>query len=67
MPALVAATGLPPAELVSQLASLAGSKEVSFDLGKQQALAWKVRVPIKCSLWGQALPQSCQAFGRICT
>ncbi len=43
MPALVAATGLAPSELVSQLSQLAGAKEVSFDLGRQQALAWKVR------------------------
>lgn len=42
MPALVAATGLPPAEIISQLAALAGAREVSFDLGKAQALAWKV-------------------------
>jgi hypothetical protein len=43
MPALVAATGLPPAELIAQLAALAGAKEVSFDLARTKALAWKVR------------------------
>ena len=45
VPALVDATGLPPAELVAQLAALAGAKEVSFDLGREQALAWKVLRP----------------------
>lgn len=44
MPALVAASGLEPKDIVSQLAQLAASKEVSFDLAPQQALAWKVRV-----------------------
>jgi len=48
MPALVAATGVPPSELVSQLAQLAAAKEVSFDLGRQQALAWKVGTGPAC-------------------
>jgi hypothetical protein len=42
MPAVVDATGLPPGEVVSQLAALAAAKEVSFDLSPKQALAWKV-------------------------
>jgi hypothetical protein len=49
MPALVAATGLAPAELVGQLAALAGAKEVSFDLAPQQALAWRVRHWAACA------------------
>lgn len=55
MPDLVDATGLPPGELVAQLSSLAAAKEVSFDLGRDQALAWKVvRAPQADELPGLA-------------
>lgn len=51
-------SNLSPAEVLSQLAQLAAAKEVSFDLGKQQALVWRmVRQPEDC-------PQLAKELGR---